>query len=230
MLSCDIRYWRGNFELNVSFQAHVHTQAINQSQSQTQLQNQSQVVGILGASGAGKSTLLKVLAGLLKPQQGRIDFNGQSFFDSQTRTFMPSYQRHVGLVFQDGQLFPHLSVQQNLLYGYRHLKPAQRRFELAQIVALLEIEALIDRRTTELSGGEAQRVALGRALLYSPQLLLLDEPLSALDVRLKQQILPFFARIRDEIHMPMIYVTHQPAELEFLGAQILHMQHGRLID
>lgn len=235
MLSCDIRYRRGNFELDVSFQAHVHTQAVNQVQNQIhihnqiKLHNQSQVTGILGASGAGKSTLLKVLAGLLKPQQGRIDFNGQCFFDSQTRTFMPSYQRHVGLVFQDGQLFPHLSVQQNLLYGYRHLKPAQRRFELAQIVSLLEIESLIDRRTTQLSGGEAQRVALGRALLYSPQLLLLDEPLSALDVRLKQQILPFFARIRDEIHMPMIYVTHQPAELEFLGAHVLYMQQGRFL-
>ncbi|ONG39873.1 molybdenum ABC transporter ATP-binding protein [Alkanindiges hydrocarboniclasticus] len=200
-----------------------HHQRLDQAKSQ------NQVTGILGASGAGKSTLLKVLAGLLKPQQGRINFDGQVFFDNQTRTFMPSYQRHVGLVFQDGQLFPHLSVQQNLLYGYRHLKPAQRRFELAQIVELLEIGSLIERRVTQLSGGEAQRVALGRALLYSPRLLLLDEPLSALDTRLKQQILPFFARIRDEIQIPMIYVTHQPQELEFLQADILHMAQGKLI-
>lgn len=211
MLSCDFIYQRGSFKLDI------------------ELQTQVQVTGILGASGAGKSTFLKVLAGLLKPQQGRIVFNEQIFFRSQTRTYMSSDQRHVGLVFQDGQLFPHLDVRQNLLYGYRHLKPAQRRFELAKIVALLEIESLINRRTTQLSGGEAQRVALGRALLYSPQLLLLDEPLSALDAKLKQQILPFFARIRDEIHIPMIYVTHQPAELEYLNAQILHMQDGKII-
>ncbi|WP_026470689.1 ATP-binding cassette domain-containing protein [Alkanindiges illinoisensis] len=211
MLSCDFSYRRGQFELNIA------------------LQTQAQVSGILGASGAGKSTLLKVLAGLLTPQQGRIVFNEQVFFDQQTRQFIPSYRRHVGLVFQDGQLFPHLSVRQNLLYGYRHLKPIQRRFELAQIVELLDIEALIERRITQLSGGEAQRVALGRALLYSPQLLLLDEPLSALDTRLKQQILPFFARIRDEIQIPMIYVTHQPQELEYLQADILHMAQGKLI-
>lgn len=225
MLSCNFSYRRGEFELNIQLDTHnlPHHQRLDQAKSQ------NQVTGILGASGAGKSTLLKVLAGLLKPQQGRINFDGQVFFDSQTRTFMPSYQRHVGLVFQDGQLFPHLSVQQNLLYGYRHLKPAQRRFELAQIIALLEIEPLINRRITQLSGGEAQRVALGRALLYSPRLLLLDEPLSALDARLKQQILPFFARIRDEIQIPMIYVTHQPQELEFLQADILHMAQGKLI-
>ncbi len=226
MLSCDIRYRRGEFELNIQ----LDTQNLSHHQRLDQAKSQNQVTGILGASGAGKSTLLKVLAGLLKPQQGRINFDGQVFFDSQTHTFMPSYQRHVGLVFQDGQLFPHLSVQQNLLYGYRHLKPAQRRFELAQIVELLEIGSLIERRVTQLSGGEAQRVALGRALLYSPRLLLLDEPLSALDTRLKQQILPFFARIRDEIQIPMIYVTHQPQELEFLDAQVLRMQQGRIID
>ncbi|WP_076878146.1 ATP-binding cassette domain-containing protein [Alkanindiges hydrocarboniclasticus] len=225
MLSCNFSYRRGEFELNIQLDTHnlPHHQRLDQAKSQ------NQVTGILGASGAGKSTLLKVLAGLLKPQQGRINFDGQVFFDNQTRTFMPSYQRHVGLVFQDGQLFPHLSVQQNLLYGYRHLKPAQRRFELAQIVELLEIGSLIERRVTQLSGGEAQRVALGRALLYSPRLLLLDEPLSALDTRLKQQILPFFARIRDEIQIPMIYVTHQPQELEFLQADILHMAQGKLI-
>lgn len=219
MLSCDFSYQRGAFELSARFQAPL----------QNPLQHQAQVTGILGPSGAGKSTLLKVLAGLLRPQQGHIQFNQEIFFDGQSRTFMPSYQRHVGLVFQDGQLFPHLSVRQNLLYGYHHLKPVQRRFDLAQIVELLEIGALIERRTTQLSGGEAQRVALGRALLYSPRLLLLDEPLSALDTRLKQQILPFFARIRDEIRLPMLYVTHQATELEFLDARILQMQQGSII-
>lgn len=210
MLNCDFSYQRNSF--NLSVRCHI----------------QAPITGILGVSGAGKSTFLKILAGLIKPQTGHIAFNQQVFFDQSKRQNLPAYQRHVGLVFQDGQLFPHLNVKQNLLYGYKHLKAEQRRFELVQIIDLLEIETLIDRKTTQLSGGEAQRVALGRALLYSPQLLLLDEPLSALDTRLKEQILPFFAKIRDETQIPMIYVTHQPSELAFLQADIIEMTHGRL--
>lgn len=211
MLNCDFSYQRDAFHLNVK------------------LATRTQVTGILGASGAGKSSFLKIIAGLLKPQSGFIRFKQQVFFDQSEHLFMPSYQRHVGLVFQDGQLFPHLNVQQNLLYGYQRIRPEQRCFELAHIVQLLELEPLLQRTTNQLSGGEAQRVALGRALLYSPQLLLLDEPLSALDGRLKQQILPFLARIRDETKIPMLYVTHQPAELEFLQADILHIHHGQLM-
>ncbi|RYZ81590.1 MAG: ATP-binding cassette domain-containing protein [Moraxellaceae bacterium] len=210
MLNCDFSYQRAEFRLNVA------------------LATRTQVTGILGASGAGKSSFLKIIAGLLKPQSGYIHFNQQVFFAQAERVVMPSYQRHVGLVFQDGQLFPHLNVQQNLLYGYQRIRPEQRCFELDHIVQLLELEALVTRNTHQLSGGEAQRVALGRALLYSPQLLLLDEPLSALDGRLKQHILPFLARIRDETKIPMLYVTHQPAELEFLQADILHIDQGQL--
>jgi molybdate transport system ATP-binding protein len=211
MLSCDIHYQRGQFNLNVA------------------LSCEHAVTGILGASGTGKSTLLKIIAGLLKPQQGYISFDSQTLFDSRAKICLPSHQRHIGLVFQDGQLFPHMNVQQNLLYGYRHIAPEKRRFELAQVTDLLEIRPLIQRKVGQLSGGEKQRVALGRAILYSPQLLLLDEPLAALDQRLKDQILPFLLRIRDEINIPMLYVTHQPAELTFLQADVRHMQAGRLL-
>lgn len=211
MLNCDFNYQRGQFKLLINC-------AIT-----------APVTGILGASGAGKSTFLKILAGLIKPESGYIAFNHQVFFDHTTKQYLPAYQRHVGLVFQDGQLFPHLNVKQNLLYGYKHIKSEQRRFELQHIIDLLEIGSLVERQTSQLSGGEAQRVALGRALLYSPQLLLLDEPLSALDARLKEQILPFFARVRDETQIPMIYVTHQPNELAFLQADIIEMKQGCLV-
>lgn len=210
MLSCDFAYQRNGFNLSV------------------QCDIRAPVTGILGASGAGKSTFLKILAGLIKPQTGHIIFNQQVFFDHCAKVFLPAHQRHIGVVFQDGQLFPHLNVKQNLLYGYQRLKPDNRRFSLEQIVELLDIDALIERKISQLSGGEAQRVALGRALLYSPQLLLLDEPLSALDTRLKDQILPFFAKIHAETKIPMIYVTHQPSELEYLQAEVRHMQDGQL--
>lgn len=208
MLNCDFKFKRADFDLSV------------------QLRTEVGVTGILGPSGAGKSTFLKIVAGLLNPQTGIIQLDQQVFFNHINKQYCPVYKRHVGLVFQDGQLFPHLNVRQNLLYGYQHLKPLQRRFELTQITDLLEIGDLIHHKINQLSGGEAQRVALGRALLYSPQLLLLDEPLSALDSRLKKQILPFFARIRDETKIPMIYVTHQLDELEYLQADIVNAKKG----
>lgn len=186
------------------------------------------ITGILGASGSGKSTLLSLTAGLLRPQLGNILLNGKTLCDTATRTWVPPHQRHIGLVFQDGQLLPHLSVRNNLLYGFNNVAPEQRRFSLAAIVDLLEIAALLERKPAQLSGGEKQRVALGRAVLYSPELLLLDEPLSALDERLKQQILPFFLRIYDECKIPMIYVTHALSELEFLTSQRFVVRDGAL--
>ena len=186
------------------------------------------ISGVLGASGSGKSTLLALVAGLLKPQQGRISLNGKILCDTSARIWVPPHQRHIGLVFQDGQLLPHLSVRNNLLYGYQNISPPQRRFRLDAIVELLEIGALLERKPAQLSGGEKQRVALGRAVLYSPELLLLDEPLSALDERLKQQILPFFLRIYDECKIPMIYVTHAMSELNFLTSQRFVVQDGKL--
>ena len=186
------------------------------------------ITGILGASGCGKSTLLAVIAGLLKPQQGRIALDNCNLFEAKTKTWVPPHQRRVGLVFQDGQLLPHLSVHNNLLYGYRNIAPEQRHFELAEVVKLLEIEHLLERKANALSGGEKQRVALGRAVLYSPSLLLLDEPLSSLDERLKNHILPFFLRIKSECKIPMIYVTHSPREIEFLTDTQLTMHEGRV--
>jgi molybdate transport system ATP-binding protein len=188
------------------------------------------VTGVFGPSGCGKSTLLALLAGLLQPQRGSLRFDGRVLADVGTGVFVPAWQRHFGLVFQDGQLFPHLSVRSNLLYGYRHLAPTERRFELETVTQLLEIDALLRRRPGHLSGGERQRVALGRALLYSPRLLLMDEPLSSLDDRLKQQILPFLKRVKEETKIPMIYVSHSRAEVDYLADRVLLMNDGRLCD
>lgn len=186
------------------------------------------ITGILGTSGSGKSTFLAVIAGLLKPQQGHISLNERMLFEAKTNAWIPPHQRRVGLVFQDGQLLPHLSVHKNLLYGYHNIAPEQRHFELAEVTQLLEIDHLLERKANALSGGEKQRVALGRAVLYSPSLLLLDEPLSALDERLKNQILPFFLRIKTECKIPMIYVTHSPREIEFLADAQFIMSSGRM--
>lgn len=210
MLELDFEFKRDTFSLRV-------TQQID-----------APITGILGASGSGKSTLLGVIAGLLKPQHGHIKLNNKTLFDATQKIWVPPHKRHVGLVFQDGQLMPHMDVRRNLLYGYEHIAPAERRFNLNAIVDLLEIGQLLARRPNTLSGGEKQRVALGRAVLYSPDYLLLDEPLSALDERLKQQILPFFQRIYTECQIPMIYVTHALSELEYLTETRLFVRDGVL--
>lgn len=210
MLALDLEFQRGDFSLRA--QAGIGTG----------------VTGICGPSGSGKSSLLAIIAGLLRPASGTLRFGDQVLADPARRAFVPPWQRHFGLVFQDGQLFPHLHVRDNLLYGYRRLAPAERRFELAQVTELLEIGELLERRPTQLSGGQRSRVALGRALLYSPRLLLLDEPLSALDERLKQQILPFLKRVADVTGIPMIYVTHAMAEVDYLADRVLRIQDGTL--
>ena len=212
MLSIDVEFRRGAFALVARADVDVG------------------VTGVFGPSGCGKSTLLALLAGLLKPQRGTLAFDGRVLADASADVFVPAWQRHFGLVFQDGQLFPHLSVRSNLLYGYRQLAPNERHFELDTVTNLLEIEPLLKRRPGNLSGGERQRVALGRALLYSPRLLLMDEPLSSLDERLKQQILPFLKRVKEETKIPMIYVSHSRAEVDFLADRILLMNDGKLGD
>lgn len=186
------------------------------------------VTGIFGPSGSGKSTLLLLIAGLLKPQTGMLRLDKDVLVDRARRVFVPAWRRHFGLVFQDGQLFPHLSVRDNLLYGNARLAPEQRLLALDTVLQLLEIGHLLERRPALLSGGERQRVALGRALLYSPRLLLLDEPLSSLDDRLKQQILPFLKRVKDETRIPMLYVTHARTEVDYLADRVLLMERGRL--
>ncbi|PUA28253.1 MAG: molybdenum ABC transporter ATP-binding protein [Cellvibrio sp. 79] len=210
MLDLDIHFQRDDFSLQVKQQFTAP------------------ITGILGASGSGKSTLLALIAGLLKPQHGSISLNGKKLCDTHSRLWVAPHQRHIGLVFQDGQLLPHLSVRNNLLYGYNNIAIEQRRFSPDVVVELLEIGSLLERKPMHLSGGEKQRVVLGRAVLYSPELLLLDEPLSALDERLKQQILPFFLRIYDECKIPMMYVTHAFSELEFLTSQRFLVRDGEL--
>jgi molybdate transport system ATP-binding protein len=189
----------------------------------------SGATGITGPSGCGKSTLLALIAGLLRPRAGCLHFDRETIVDVAAHKFTPAWQRRFALVFQDGQLFPHLTVRDNLLYGYRRRAADERRFELPQVLDLLEIGALLQRRPAQLSGGERQRVALGRALLYSPRLLLLDEPLASLDERLKLQILPFLKRVKVETAIPMVYVSHARTEVEYLADRTFEMRDGRLI-
>jgi len=210
VLSLDCEFRRGDFTLRA------------------QAELWAPVSGICGPSGTGKSTLLAAIAGLVRPQRGTIRFDGETLSDAERGIFVPPHRRHFGLVFQDGQLFPHLTVRGNLLYGEQRLQAHERRYTLETVTELLEIGALLHRRPQQLSGGERQRVALGRALLYSPRLLLLDEPLSSLDSRLKAQILPFLRRIRDETGIPMLYVTHARSEIEALGGEEVEMRDGRL--
>ncbi len=211
MLHFDLHYQRGPFAL--SAQAEIG----------------EGLTALVGPSGAGKSTLLALIAGLLQPQRGTLRFNDEVLIDTASDIGVPAWQRHFGLVFQDGQLFPHLSVRDNLLYGWHRRPAAERRFTLEQVLALLEIGTLQARRPAHLSGGERQRVALGRALLYSPLLLLLDEPLASLDERLKQQILPFLKRVKEETRLPMLYVSHLRAEVDYLADRVMTMEAGQLV-
>jgi molybdate transport system ATP-binding protein len=187
------------------------------------------VTGLFGASGAGKSTLLGMLAGLIKPDSGRLTIDDQVLFDSAQGINKPIYERRIGLVFQDGHLFPHLNVQCNLNYGFNLLSPVNRRFTQNQIIELLEIGHLLNHKPHQLSGGEKQRVALGRTLLASPRLLLLDEPLASLDTRLKNQILPFLLRVKEETKIPMLYVSHAIDEILYLTSQVAIIEQGKLL-
>lgn len=184
------------------------------------LQSTQQVMGLFGVSGSGKTSILHSIAGINTPKQGKIIINGQTWFDSLKKINLSTQQRRVGLVFQDAQIFPHKSVMENLLFGYRNISPENRRFQIDEIIDLLKLEHLAHRMPTKLSGGEKQRVALGRALLYSPQLLLLDEPLSALDSIHKQEILPFFQQIITTTQIPILYVSHDKDEISALTDEI----------
>lgn len=186
----------------------------------------AKVTGVFGPSGAGKSTLLAMLAGLIKPSTGRIMIDGNCVFDSKSGINMPIHQRQIGLVFQENRLFPHYSVQDNLTYGITLKSKQPPKFSLAHIISMLEIGHLLAQRPHQLSGGEKQRVAIGRALLSSPRLLLLDEPLASLDGRLKAQILPFLKRVTDDIEIPMIYVSHSMEEIQQITAHIVLMEDG----
>ena len=210
MIEVQARLKRKHFELDAS------------------LQLSQRVTAIYGPSGAGKSTLLSIIAGITQPDSGRIVIDGECLFDSQVRINKPIHQRKIGLVFQDGRLFPHLTVEHNLSYALNFTPVQNQQFQLKQIVELLELEALLKQKPHQLSGGEKQRVALGRALLSSPRLLMLDEPLASLDDRLKSQILPFLKLVSTEINIPMIYISHSKKEIMQITDNLIDIQLGKV--
>jgi len=184
------------------------------------IRSEQRVIAVVGDSGAGKTSLLHAIAGLLRPLRGRIEIAGRCLYDSAARIDLPAHRRHIGYVFQDARLFPHLDVRRNLLYGLRGETKRAPRFELDAIVDLLGIGPLLQRGTAGLSGGEMQRVALGRALLSQPRILLLDEPLSMLDMNRRDELLPYLQRVRDETSLPMIYVSHYPEEVRRIAEEV----------
>jgi molybdate transport system ATP-binding protein len=202
---------QGDFALDVAFEANAH------------------VVALAGPSGSGKTTVLNVIAGLVRAKHARVVVQGRVLTDTRQRIFVPPHKRRIGYVFQEGRLFPHLTVRGNLTYG-RWFTPAGEHWaKLEEIVALLGIGHLLERRPGTLSGGEKQRVAIGRALLASPRLLLMDEPLASLDEARKSETLPYIERLRDELSIPIVYVSHSLAEVERLTDQIVRLEAGRVM-
>jgi molybdate transport system ATP-binding protein len=187
------------------------------------------ITGVVGPSGSGKSTLLAVIAGLIAPERGRITIGGTTLTDTAANTTVPIHQRRISLVFQDGLLFPHLTGEANLRYGERLLPPSERRVPFARVVELLRLQPLLARKPASFSGGERQRLALGRALLASPRLLLLDEPLNAVDRPHRAEILAGLLAVRDELAIPMLYVSHDLGEVLRLTDDLLVLDSGRLV-
>ena len=184
---------------------------------------------ILGPSGAGKTTLLHLIAGLLRPDRGIVRLDDTTLYASAQGLDVPPEKRRIGYVFQDDLLFPHLTVEANLRYGYERLPSTARRFAPEQIIDLLEIGSLLKRRPRQLSGGERQRLALGRALLSSPQLLLMDEPLASLDQGLKSRIIPYLRYVHTELDIPIVYVSHSVAEILELTGQVIVLKRGQVV-
>ncbi len=211
MIDVDIEQQVGGFRLAVQFCADAP------------------VVGLFGRSGAGKSTLVNAIAGILTPARGHIRVNGTSLFDAERGINLPPDQRRVGYVFQDALLFPHLDVETNLLYGRRLRRSTERFIEPPKVIDLLGIGGLLKRRPKTLSGGEKQRVAIGRALLAQPRMLLMDEPLAALDVSRKTEILDYIERLRDELHIPIVYVSHSVPEIARLADTVVLIEDGACV-
>jgi molybdate transport system ATP-binding protein len=191
--------------------------------------SQGRLTALFGQSGAGKTSLVNVIGGLIRPDRGRVAVDGTTLTDTAAGIFVPTHRRRVGYVFQEGRLFPHLTVRQNLLFGRWFRPPQERKIELDTVLDLLGIGHLLHRRPGALSGGEKQRVAIGRALLASPRLLLMDEPLAALDEGRKAEILPFIERLRDQADVPIIYVSHSLAEVSRLANSIIVLRDGRVV-
>ena len=184
----------------------------------------SGITALFGPSGAGKTTVLDAIAGLRHPSLGVISINDRILFDAAAHIDLPPHERHVGYVPQDVALFPHMNVRRNVLYGRR----AGQKLSVEMVVRMLEVNALLDRRVADLSGGERQRVALARALMSAPELLLLDEPLAAVDVERRRRILPYLLRVRDELRIPVVYVSHDRAEVDQLADRVVVLDNGRV--
>ncbi|MDD9878964.1 MAG: molybdenum ABC transporter ATP-binding protein [Magnetovibrio sp.] len=210
-LRVDIRMALGDIEMNADFQAPPGLTAF------------------FGRSGAGKTALVDAIAGLREPSDGSISVNGRTVFDAAAGIDVPPERRRMGYVFQDARLFPHLSVEANLVYGQRFVAPERRRHQLPDVAALLDLGGLLHRRPLNLSGGEKQRVAIGRALLASPDLLLMDEPLASLDAARKSEILPFIERLRDEAGIPIVYVSHAIDEVVRLADTMVIFDRGATV-
>jgi molybdate transport system ATP-binding protein len=186
------------------------------------------LTALFGPSGSGKTTLINMIAGLIRPDKGRIAVDGRVLVDSERRIFVPRHKRRIGMVFQDARLFPHMSVAGNLRYGRWFTPPLERYADMHAVVDLLGIGHLLQRRPAKLSGGEKQRVAIGRALLASPKLLLMDEPLASLDEARKAEILPYIERLRDETKIPIVYVSHSVAEVARLASDVVVLAQGKV--
>ncbi|MEX0751899.1 MAG: molybdenum ABC transporter ATP-binding protein [Xanthobacteraceae bacterium] len=210
MLSVDVEKRFGDFSLTAKFETG------------------SGATALFGPSGAGKTTLVNLIAGLVTPDRGRIALDDTVLFDSTARIDVPAHRRRVGYVFQEDRLFPHLNVLHNLMYGHWMSGRRADTAERDRIIDLLDIRPLLDRRPGKLSGGERQRVAIGRALLRGPRLLLLDEPLVSLDARRKAEIFPYLERLRDEARVPMVYVSHQAAEVRRIATSVVWLDDGRV--
>jgi len=211
VLAVNVEKQLGTFKINVRFEAAGGATAL------------------FGPSGSGKTSLVNMIAGLLKPDRGVIKLDDTVLFDADRNIDVPPHKRRLGYVFQEGRLFPHLSVRQNLDYGRRMNRQPHDQDEFDRIAALLDIGQLLDRRPSRLSGGERQRVAVGRALLMRPRLLLLDEPLASLDARHKLEILPYLVRLRDEAKVPVVYVSHMPAEVRRIATDVVLLDDGRVV-
>ena len=207
----DIRHRRGDFALDARFASL------------------GKLTALFGPSGSGKTTVIRIIAGLLKPQFCKVTVGGALLADTDAGLFPPPHRRRIGYVSQNALLFPHLDVLKNVRYGEWFTPRARRTAELERIVAMLGIGHLLARRPHTLSGGERQRVAIGRALLTSPALLLLDEPLAALDQARKEEIMPYLETLRDQGGVPMVYVSHSIPETVRLAGDVIMMEQGRVI-
>ena len=186
------------------------------------------ITAILGRSGAGKTSIINMISGLSQPTKGHIIIGGKSVYDSAKNINIAPEKRRFGYIFQEGRLFPHLSVMSNLTYGMRLIPMGERHIKTDQVIDLLDLSRLVHRKPAKLSGGEKQRVAIGRALLTSPHLLLMDEPLASLDAARKQEVLPFIKRLSTEISIRVLYVSHSMEEIQMIADKILVIINGRL--